>query len=70
MLGIRHDAAGEIDRAFEGIEIANVIFHGLLGSTAQGCGLDQTVPRERRDVVAVLTGEATDFADREVEGGE
>ena len=66
-LGIFHNAAGKIDRTFEHIEIANVVFQGMFGTTAQSCGLNQAVPAERSDVVAVLTGEATDFAYGEVE---
>ena len=40
LLGILYDAAGKIDRAFDGIEIANIIFHSLFGTTAQCRGLD------------------------------
>jgi hypothetical protein len=70
LLGIFYDAAGSIDRAFERIEIAEVVFHGPFGATAQGCGLDQTVLAERGDIVTVLAREATDFANREVERAE
>lgn len=64
LLGIFHDAAGKIDHAFEGFEIAKVVFHRLFGTTAQCCRFDQTVLGERGDVVAVLAGEAADFANR------
>src|SRR6202789_386198 len=67
LLGIRHDPASKIDRTFDRIEVPNVVLHGLFGATAQCCGLDQTVFTERSDVVSVLAGEATDFANREVE---
>src|SRR6202041_359786 len=67
LLGIRHDPASKIDRTFDRIEVANVVLHRLFGTTAQCCGLDQTVFTERSDVSAVLAGEATDFANREVE---
>lgn len=70
LLGIFHDAAGEIDCVLECIEIANVVCHRLFGPSAQGCGLNQAMLTKRGDIVAVLAREATDFANREVERGE
>ena len=65
--GVFYDADGELDRAFESIQITDVVFHRLLGTTAQGGSLDQTLLGERGNVGAVLAGKATYFADREVE---
>jgi len=66
LFNIPHDAAGDIDRALETIQIANIVLHSFKGTTTECRGLDQIVLGECGDVVAVLAGKAADFADREI----
>ena len=67
---VGHDPERQFYRGLNPCGIAHIPAQGIFCPLAQRGGIDQLVPRERRDVILVLSRETPDFADGQVERGQ